>query len=213
MAIVFLLTLVLGFGNSVPARTANGPLPPFVVLHGLLFASWFVIYLAQAALIATGRVTLHRALGLAATVVAAGITVDGPILAVTAVRRGDLGPDGLAFMLVMIVDVLAFATFVAAALVYRHRAEAHKRLMLLGTMSMLPPAISRWPVVASHLASLVPIVLLGFLAAAPLRDRLSRRSIHPVSLWGGLALFLSVPVRFAIAHTTAWHRIAVWLVR
>ena len=213
MALAFLLTVILGFGRSVPARIADGgSIEPVVVLHGVLFASWFVIYFAQAALIAAGRVALHRALGIAAAVMAACITVDGPIMAVAAARRGHLGPDGLGFMLVMIMDVVGFAVFVGAALVYRHHAEAHKRLMLLGTMSVLAPAISRWPLIAGHMA-LVPIVLLGFLAAAPVRDLLSRQRIHPVSLWGGLALLLSGPARFAMAHTAAWHRIAVWLVR
>ena len=212
MALAFLLSLALGFGKSVPARIAQtGPLEPVVVLHGILFASWFVIFFVQATLIAAGRVALHRALGIAAAALAAVIVVDGPLMAVAAARRGHLGPDGLAFMLVMIVDVVGFAVFVGAALAFRHRAEAHKRLMLLGTTSLLAPAIFRWPFVAGHQA-LIPVVLLGFLAAAPVRDLLSRQRINPVSLWGGLLLFLSGPARFAIAHTDAWHRIAVWLV-
>jgi len=56
-------------------------------------------------------------------------------------------------------------------------------------------------------------VLLALLAAAPIRDYLTRRRLNPVSLWGGLAVLASVPVRFAISHTEAWHRVASWLVR
>jgi hypothetical protein len=72
-----------------------------------------------------------------------------PYMAISAARRGALGNDGLAFMLVMIVDVLGSAGFVAAAIRYRRYSETHKRLMLLGTTSMLPPAIFRWPLIAS----------------------------------------------------------------
>lgn len=213
MAVAFLVTVIVGFSASSQRRIASGApgLEPLVVLHATLFASWFVIFLMQTTFVATGRVATHRRLGVAAAVVAALLTVDGPLMAIAAARRGHLGPDGLAFMLVMMVDVLGFAVCVAAAIWWRRNPETHKRCMLLGTTSMLPPAISRWPLLAGHLVG-VPIVLLAFLAAAPLRDLLTRRRVHPVSLWGGLALFASGPLRLVIAHSAAWHQVALWLI-
>jgi hypothetical protein len=52
-----------------------------------------------------------------AAVVAALITVDGPYTAIAAARRRALGPDGLAFMLVMVGDVVGLAVLVAAAMI------------------------------------------------------------------------------------------------
>jgi hypothetical protein len=112
----------------------------------------------------------------------------------------------------MFVDLLLFAAFVGAAIYFRRCPELHKRLMVLGMVSLLPPAISRWPIAVRHVA-IVPVVLLLFLFATPVFDFLARRRQHPVTVWGGVAIVLSVPIRFAIAHTAAWHAIASWLVR
>jgi hypothetical protein len=209
MAVVMLATVVVGFANSETHRVGTGgpPLALYVVAHAVLFASWFVIFLVQTTLVATGRLAVHRRLGYVAAAAAAIMTVTGPWLAVSAARRGTLPGDGLAFMLVMIVDVVGFAIFVGLAIYYRKSSETHKRFMLLGTISMLGPAVSRWPFVTTHGALVIP-VFLGFLLAAPGRDLLAHRRVHPVSLWGGLALFASGPLRFAIAQSAAWHHFA-----
>jgi hypothetical protein len=44
-------------------------------------------------------------------------------------------------------------------------------------------------------------------------DLLARHRLNRVSLWGGLVVLLSLPLRFAVAHTTAWHSVASWLIR
>ncbi len=209
MAVAMLVTVVVGFANSESHRVASGgpQLATYVVAHAVLFASWFVIFLAQTRLAATGRLAVHRRLGYVAAIVAAIMTVTGPWLAVSAARRGTLPGDGLAFMLVMIVDVVGFAVFVGLAIYHRNSSETHKRFMLLGTISMLGPAVSRWPLVSGNGALVAP-VLLGFLLAAPVRDLLAHRRMHPVSLWGGLVLFVSGPLRVAIAHSAAWHELA-----
>jgi hypothetical protein len=56
-------------------------------------------------------------------------------------------------------------------------------------------------------------IMLVFLAAAPISDVLARRRLSRVSLWGGLAVLVSLPLRFAVAQTAAWHTLANWLVR
>jgi hypothetical protein len=143
--------------------------------------------------------------------IAASITINGPLTAISAARRGAI-VGGLPFMLVMIVDVLGFAVFVAAAVAFRRRREAHRRLMLLGTSSLLPPAVFRWPLVGGSPVT-VAIVLVAFLAVAPLGDLLAGRRIHPVSLWGGVALLASVPIRLVLSRSTVWLDFATWLIR
>ena len=213
MSVSFLLTVIIGFSNSHRLRAMSGahPLALSVRIHAALFFSWFLILLLQAALIRSGRVAVHRIVGTAAAVLAALIVVDGPVVAISAARRGALPGDALAFMLVMIGDVLGFGAFVAAAVYLRGNGEVHKRLMLLASTSLLPPAIFRWPLVTgSHAA--VGIIMVAFLAVAPLRDRLTGGRVSPVSLWGAIALLVSVPLRIAIAQTAAWHQFAAWLI-
>jgi len=47
-----------------------------------------------------------------------------------------------------------------------------------------------------------------FVAAVWLHDLASLRRLHPASLWGGLFVVLSQPLRLAIAGTGAWLAVA-----
>ena len=143
---------------------------------------------------------------------ALALVLSAPPLAIDAARRGVLPGDSLEFLLVMFVDLLLFGAFVGAAIYFRRRPELHKRLMVLGMVSLLPPGISRWPIAERHVA-IIPVVLLFFLFATPVFDFLARRRQHPVTVWGGVSIVLSMPIRFAIAHTAAWHATASWLTR
>ena len=213
MAVAVLVAVAMGFGRSIPRRLAGGGgLPVPVLLHALLFLGWVLIFLVQVGLIAGGRRRLHRRIGFAAAAIAAVMLVTAPPLATAAAARGALPGDPLAFLLVMVTDVVFFGFFVAAGIYCRHRAETHKRFMLLATLSLLPPAVSRWPVADTHPA-LVAVPMLVFLAAAPVSDLLRHRRPHPVTLWGGVAYLVSIPVRFAVAATPAWHHLARWLSR
>jgi hypothetical protein len=212
-AVAALAVTFAGFAHSFYLRPASMPsLAPLVVVHGLVFSCWVLLFLTQTTLIATGHTRVHRRLGVAGAGLAVLMVVLGPMVAIPAARRGALPGDPLAFLLVMLGDLLLFAGFVAAGISQRHHSETHKRLMVLATVNLLPPAISRWPIAVGHPA-LIGAVLLAFLAAAPVRDLLTRRRMHPVSLWGGLAVLLSVPARFALSQTVAWHRVASWLIR
>jgi uncharacterized membrane protein YozB (DUF420 family) len=213
VAIAALVTVFVSFAPSFYLRPATKPaLTLRVVAHGTLFSSWLVLFFVQTALAATGRIRYHRRLGLAAAGLAVIMVVTGPMIAVALARRGAPPGDPLAFMLIILVDLLFFGMFVGAAIYYRRQPEVHKRLMLLATISMLPPGLSRWPIAVRH-PTVIPAVVVLFLGAALAFDFWTRRRIHPATLWGGLAFIVSMPVRFAIAPTAAWHQLASWLIR
>ncbi len=94
----------------------------------------------------------------------------------------------------------------------RRDAQSHKRLMLLGTIALLPPAIARWVL----LLGLGPAVVLAlstlFVVPLVIWDLKTRKSLHPVTLWGGLLVVLSGPLRLGLAQTDGWLKIADWLV-
>jgi hypothetical protein len=85
--------------------------------------------------------------------------------------------------------------------------------MLLAMTSLLPPGIGRWAIAERNPAPVVMVALIAFLAAPLVADRLFGRRISRVSLWGGIVLLASVPVRFAIGQTAMWHDVARWLTR
>jgi len=212
MALIALAIVALGFAPTFYLRpSSQPPLQPRVVFHGMLFSAWVLVFLAQTTLVERRRIDIHQRLGWLGLALAVSLIVVGPFIALPAARDGRLPGDPLAFLLVPLTDILLFATCFALAFTQRRHPETHKRWMLLATLSLLPPAISRIPIAANR-----PPVILGFMlilvAARPVVDWLTERRLHPVSLWGGLALAVSFPARFALSETAAWHRIAEWLV-
>jgi len=215
MAIAVLVAELAGFSRSYRERIAGGyVLSPAAGLHVVLFAGWIVIFCAQTSLIATWHVHAHRRLGVLAAFWAMTMVLTGPPLAVSLAKRGfPTGTDPLVFLLVVLVDLLVFGAFVLAGVLSRRHAETHKRFMLLAMTSLLPPGIGRWAIAERNPAPVVMIALIVFLAAPLVADRLSGRRLNQVSLWGGIVLFASIPVRFAIGQTALWHHVARWLTR
>jgi len=222
MAIAMALTVFAGFASTYylrifaggPTVTLSGlPFTRLVHIHAALFTSWVLLFLVQTALVANGRVRVHRRLGIAGAVLAAAMVVAGTAMAIAAAARGAAPPgiDPLAFLAIPIFDMILFATFVSFALAKRRDKEAHKRLMLLAFVSLITAAIARLPGVLP----LGPPVFFGltllFVVAGCVYDFLSRGRVHRVYLWGGALLALSVPARLLISGTSAWRALAEML--
>jgi hypothetical protein len=83
--------------------------------------------------------------------------------------------------------------------------------MLLATMNLLTAAIARWPGVITVGAPPLSFGLTDlFLAALVAWDFASRGRLHPVTLWGGLLLVVSQPLRLVISGTSGWMDVARW---
>lgn len=97
-------------------------------------------------------------------------------------------------------------------MVVRRQKEAHKRLMLLAYVSILPAAVARLPGVLS----LGPMGFFGltlvFVLLAVIYDVISRRRVHKVYVWGGLLLAAAAPGRLMLSETEVWRAVAGWLV-
>ena len=213
MAAAASITTVVGFSYSYKQRTAAGYVfSSAATLHAALFFSWVGLFLAQTLLVATHRIHAHRRLGIATACVAAAMLVTAPPLAIAAAARGVFPGDDLVFLFDILVDLVCFGVFVVAGIYNRQRSTVHKRWMLLATTSLLGPAVSRLPIAIDRPGVIVGLVLL-FLTAPILFDLLSGRRPHPVSAWGGLVLFVSVPLRHAVGQTNAWHQLATSLTR
>ena len=207
--------LIVGFAPSVYDRLPQTmpAMRAIVAAHAVLFSSWMVLFIVQTSLVATHHVRMHRWLGIAGVVLATVMVVTAPPMAVGLARRGQpSGTDPLVFMLVIVVDVVLFAAFFWSAVYFRRRAETHRRLMLLAMTALLAPAISRWPWIVRHPALGVTGMLLLFVIAPVVGDLLARRRPHAISVWGGLVVIVSGPLRFVVGQTAAWHALAQWIV-
>ena len=152
-------------------------------------------------------------------VLAIAMVATGIALAVESARMarpasGSLAAASPLFVLVIpLASIVVFAILVGLGLYYRRRPEAHKRLMLLATIALLPPALGRMRILNAIGPQAFFSVTVLFIAAVVAYDYWTRRRVHTVSLWGGLFLALSFPGRIALGQTDTWLTFARWLVR
>lgn len=222
MALAMLLTVFAGFGRSFFLRPwfPGHPSPPEAVFywHGAVFTAWYLLLLVQALLIAGGRVDRHRMLGKAGAVLAAAMVVIGVYVALVAAGRpgGFIGVPvpPLAFLTIPFVDMAVFGIFVACAIAKRNVPQTHKRLMLIASIGPLTAAVARLPfdfILASGPPAFFGLTDL-FLLALVAWDLATRRRLHAATLWGGLLLVLSQPLRLLVSGTDGWLGFAGWAV-
>ena len=150
---LLLLTLaVAGFwpqyfsavAGRTPAQTTQFWL---IHLHTALFTGWLFLYIWQAGLIMTGRSRLHFKMGPALAGYGFAIAAVGlyasPLLAHRLGVREDDFEAAAAFVFFPLIDMVFFAGFLAAAVMYRKVPHLHKRAMFLATFSIAIVGLGR----------------------------------------------------------------------
>ncbi len=217
MSVAAVITVFAGFAPTYYLRPYfnAGPLMPLLHLHGLVFSSWLVLFLVQTTLVAAHRTDIHRRLGILGGVIATLMVLIGFITAVIRASQGATplpGISPLSFLVVPIGDISVFAVLVAAGFYYRRRADVHKRLMLLATISILAAAVARLPFAIMQAG---PPAFFGltdlFIVACVLYDLITLKRVHRTTLVAGLFIIASQPLRLMLAGTHAWLAFAGWL--
>jgi len=208
MAIAISVVVFAGFAKSYYLKTWFGTpsLTALVHFHGALMTGWFVLFFFQTGLIASHRVRLHRALGALGAALAATIVVIGVIAVVSATARELHNPDGEGFFVVIraldLYILLVFGALVTAAVLQRRHGDWHKRLILLASLSLLAPAISRLPIDFGPIVRWLIFAACVFLPA--IIDTVRNRRLHPVFGWGAPFVAVSQILVFFAAQTDAW---------
>jgi hypothetical protein len=190
MGLAMTLTVFLGFAPTYYLMRPDAPpLTPLLHGHAFFATTWMLLFMTQTGLIAAHRADLHRRLGIGGALVAAVLTI---LLTMTSIAS-----RGFTNRLVFSAGaILMFVIYVAAGLVQRHHPDSHKRLMLLATISLLAPAISRLQLPFLPHGSIGPnLGALLFLLPAFAYDFAMFRRIHPALLWGGLFMIVMLPLR------------------
>jgi hypothetical protein len=221
IALIAAAIVFAGFARTFffNAFFAHGYLGTLRIVHGTVFSLWLALLLAQTTLVARKRTDIHRRLGVFGFVLAVLMIILGLMMAFNAAKYGFHGaglPPPLIFVAVPFFDIVVFATLIAAAFYYRRKPEIHKRLIIVATISILPPALARFCLLSPVLMKTLPfsaflgadLILLGCI----LFDYSKTKHLQRAWLWGGLLFFLSFPLRMLIASTTAWQSFARWVI-
>ena len=109
--------------------------------------------------------------------------------------------------------MLIFALLFGAAIFYRRKPAAHKRLMLLTAVNFLPPALARIPI--ASLQSLGPLWFFGVPTVLTLLclglDTRRNHHVNAVFAAGTAVLIGSYFARLALMTTGPWLTLAAWL--
>ena len=206
--------VAIGFARTYSARVAAGTTTPLIHVHGAVFAAWMLLFVAQSALVASGRTRLHRQVGVAGVFFASLMLVVGAVTGVIAARHGYGGPfspglNPLSFLLLApLRDMLVFGSLTGAAIVLRRDVESHKRLMVMATLGGLSPA--GFVRIAGETVGVS--LILALLLAGPAYDWLTQRRVYGAYVWGIAVTILSSVVFSKLAETGAWQSFARTLV-
>jgi hypothetical protein len=230
LAVAITVAVVLGFARTFFFRPwypewarAHGAPETIFYVHGVAFAAWLLLLLAQASLVTAGRVDVHRRLGWTGAALAVLMVVLGVVGSLIAAARPngfiDIPIPPLQFLVVPFNLIVLFAVFVSLAILNRRRPQSHKRYMILAAIALMEAGVGRWPF--GFMNSPSPVPGLGmielcvdlFLVPMLVWDVMSRGRPHPVTVVGGAALVLNQLLRFKLAATGAWLAFAVWAVR
>lgn len=228
MAATFIGVAVIGFAPTYWLPMGRGTLAvaPIVHLHALLFFGWTVLFWRQTSLAAVGRLTRHRALGVAGVAVATAMLFVGSATAVGSMKHADaagFGPAGHAFSIVSFSALFLFAALVTTALLNVARPDVHKRLMLVATASLLQAGVGRWfqlflrPADAVGLPPVGVTVMPGLVAdllivAGMIHDRRTRGRVHAAYWIAGACVVAVQVLRVPASTTQTWLSVTNWLV-
>ena len=218
MSLLILTTVFIGFARSYfLAGVFRAPLPSAIVhIHGAAFSCWVLLLIAQVSLVTAGRVDIHRKLGLAGFGLACLMVILGVLAATNSLSRGFAPPgsgmDPKTFFAIPLADMLVFATLVFFAYRARFNPSAHKRLILIATITLMDAPTGRPPfsVITAHpfldgaFTWVFLLLLVGY-------DLWSTRRLHRATVWAGLFMLIVQQLRFPIGNSGAWHALAAWV--
>jgi hypothetical protein len=194
MVVVAFAGVMLFKPETLPPRSV------LIVVHGVVMIDWFSLIVMQTRLIRRGSVTQHIRLGRLSVVLALAVVVTGFLVMLGAFARRGGGPPALLNSLTVVTFVILFA----AAIRKRRSHDTHKRLMLLASIKMLPPAFTR-------LCLLFGISQIWFLAMVVMSvlalivydwNRLHR--VHPATILGVVLILVPFPLAMTVGRSPVW---------
>jgi len=221
------LAVIAGFAPEVIQhfRTHAAPYPIAVHLHAALSVAWLSLLTSQVLLIRNGNVSLHRKVGIGGAVLAVVVVLAGLWVALTF--------EGLAlgtprsrppFLAIEWSNIVEFGGLVFAGVSARKWSlSAHKRLMLLATLSLTPAAFNRAigsPLLHPLLGSGVWETYVQIFVATDflvlgigIYDLWTRRRMHPAWIFGALWVLAGQWTASWLYYDPTWKAIASSILR
>lgn len=206
--------VVVGFAPSffargiVPPYAPLRPLRAIVVVHGLLAASWMLLFPLQAWLISAGKRALHMRLGKIGFAIASTMVASTYLLAIHLYHEP--APPGLSPALNVVLPLTDFFTLLVLLPIawrWRFDMQAHKRIMVVIACLLAGAAIFRLPFGdRTSIAGFVVVHLALYATILPLWlwDLFSTGRLHRATMIASGIVAVDMFGRLLIATTPAW---------
>jgi hypothetical protein len=216
LSLLMLATVLLGFGQSYfLAGMVRAPLPSRMIhVHSVVFTLWILLFVVQAMLVPAGRLKWHKQLGLWSYGLAAVMLPVGLLAATDSLRRGfRIGSfDPAVSYAISVLGLLAFEALILPSYLARRRPDVHKRLVTLGTLSLMPAAINRWPYDAMGLSfGWAKWIFLALLMLPVAYDLISLRRVHRATLWAVPFIYVAHALQVPVGSSGWWHTLSFFL--
>jgi hypothetical protein len=209
MALLVLGIVVTGFAKSYfLAGMVRAKLPNVLVhIHGAVFISWILLLLVQTAFVTARRIKWHIALGVLGFILPPVMFVLGTLTLFDSIRRGQLGIPPSILLVGDGEQLILFVILIGWGISARRNAATHKRLMILGTMSILAPAIDRWnfglPVTIAITLAL-PILVLAY-------DLWSLHGVHRATVISYALMATTILTLLPVSRSKIWQPCIEWI--
>lgn len=220
LGIVALIIAVMGFWPTYFGPLLAGTLHtvPLIHLHATVFVGWLLLVIAQATLAARGHRALHIKVGRFGFVYGAFVVLIGLATAfdqfAMRIAAGEV-QQAQDRLFVPLTDMVVFAPILAAAWLYRHQPQVHKRLIVVATTILLIAAVHRMTFVLGERPIPPYRILLVWLSpiyVGMIYDWVKLRTIHPVYLIGIAAIVYLKFFRMPLFESAVWKNFSRWLV-
>lgn len=215
MALLILIVVFIGFAQSyfLPGMVL-APLPNKLVhIHGALFVSWIFYLVLQNALVAVRKVRVHMTLGILGLILPPLMAIFGVLTVFNSIQRNGTGIPPELLIVGDFEELALFLGLTAWGLLARRDPVAHKRLMILGTIAIVGPAINRWPFPAEirlpatmAVYSVLPLLVIGY-------DLWSRRRIHRSTAIATTVILTAMLTLVPVANLPIWQGFVAWIRR
>ena len=205
-------------------RTATVAYPIAVHVHAAASVAWLSLLTSQTLLVRNHRLVTHRKMGIIGVILAIVVLVVSfwAALAVEAQAWGT-PKSRPPFLAIELSNMIEFGGLAAAAFIARRQPSAHKRLILLATLSLTPAAFNRligrsvlhpligngvWQTYVQIFAA-TDLLVLGI----GLYDWVTRRRLHPAWIFGALLILAGQISASWLYYDARWKAFATAIVQ
>lgn len=183
-----------------------------LIVHGIVFLSWYVLFSIQAGLVSAKRVSIHKKLGYGSIPFALFLVVSGGFMLAGTMQSYQ--PDWTeqylfsrtSFVWAIFHTLASFTAFYVLAIFFRRKVQIHKRLMVLASLSMMAASITRFaylPIVPIDGTAFTLMLTFTLLAVPLIIDRVKHGKIYPALKYGTAVYVLTLLIAMGVMPATA----------